>query len=180
MALKKYNEEIVRYFIDNSFENFSLKKEEWKYEPMFNFLVYLSGGSTIEAAAVMSGISESQVHAWKAEGDISYHSEFSEAIKKAIYYFEQSNVNKIRNNQSWQSAAWLLERIFPDRYKQRVENTNNNTDTTALAKLLDEAERNRAKSESKSNKKANKEVGTESLIKKEKNESNTNNTTKNS
>jgi len=54
--------------------------------------------------------------------------EFSEAIKKA----EEVGDDKIKDickrriieDSSWQSAAWWLERNFPDQYKNRTDNTH--------------------------------------------------------
>ena len=67
---------------------------------------------------------------------IELHIEFFEQIKKA----ESIGNDKIKDickrriieNTTWQSAAWWLERNFPDEYKMKTEQINKNTNTEKI------------------------------------------------
>lgn len=69
----------------------------------------------IEADAYrMAGISESSYIDWKATD-----SAFSAAIKDAVKTRKARWVKHIENDPSWQSKAWLLERIHPAEFAKR-------------------------------------------------------------
>lgn len=79
-----------------------IKPEQWQ-----RVLDAISSGLTNIDACVVAGIAEDSFYT-KLKKD----PEYSESVKKAQIQFKFANIQKIRNDQSWQSAAWLLERKF--------------------------------------------------------------------
>ena len=78
-------------------------------------------GNYLETAAAYAGIGISTFYDWIRRGDQtrgSKFSDFSEAVKKARAEAEAHAVAVIRDaaHNSWQAAAWWLERSFPDRW----------------------------------------------------------------
>jgi hypothetical protein len=76
----------------------------------------ISKGATNLDAATMAGICEDTFYAWQKE-----HAEFSEQIKKAKAVRKTAMVNKVLTaaRQSWQAAAWYLERTEPAEFARR-------------------------------------------------------------
>lgn len=112
-----------------------------KIEALLN---YLRLGNYINQACAMVGLAESTFHYWRKEaekieknletGEIAETDlldsdvrllEFLESVKKARATAESYHLGKVREDPSWQSSAWWLERSFPDRWgrKDRVEVT---------------------------------------------------------
>jgi len=54
------------------------------------------------------------------DGEVKQALEFFEDIKKAIATCKVSLMEKIKNDDSWQSKAWLLERRFPDEFGKQL------------------------------------------------------------
>jgi len=83
---------------------------------------HISSGLSARDAAVLSGIGESTYYDWQREKESdgkqnpSYHVEFVEAIKKADILRKQRLIEAIRQDRSWQSKAWLLERLYKDEF----------------------------------------------------------------
>jgi hypothetical protein len=84
----------------------------------------IRAGGTREAAAARAGIGPSTLYDWLKRGDTGdeRYQEFSEAIKKAEADLEAKALGLILDaaGKSWQAAAWLLERRFPDRWGRRL------------------------------------------------------------
>jgi transposase-like protein len=108
------------------------------------FLNYLRLGHYINQACAMVGLAESTFYYWRKEAeeieeavdkgevyeeDLSDSEsnllEFLVSVKKARASAEAHHLAKVREDPSWQSSAWWLERSFPDRWgrKDRVEVT---------------------------------------------------------
>ncbi len=87
----------------------------------------ISGGNTRETSANYAGISVATLYVWLAKGRQQatgvYH-EFLEAVEKAEAEAVITSVVTIREaaRESWQAAAWWLERRYPDAWgrKDRV------------------------------------------------------------
>lgn len=79
-----------------------IKPEQWK-----KVIDAVSSGLTNIDACTVAGIAEDSLYT-----KIKKDKEFSELLKKAQISFKFSNIQKIKNDGSWQSAAWLLERKF--------------------------------------------------------------------
>ena len=84
-------------------------------------------GVSIETAAEAAGVSANTVWAWlrRAEDEADSGSPFVEfryALKKARAEWEMETVGVVTAAapQSWQAAAWLLERSFPKRWGRRT------------------------------------------------------------
>jgi len=81
-------------------------------------LAALEDGATKIAAAAAGGIHYDTLNSWEKN-----YSEFSEAVKKAMELGDQYKhdicLERIINDKSWQSAAWYLERTYPERYGVR-------------------------------------------------------------
>lgn len=88
-----------------------------KYTPERIKKIYeaLRLGLSYKSSAQYGGISEDTFYEW-----IKVHPEFSEGIKQAEIESEKELVEYIRNDVSWQSKAWMLERRLPERWG-RVE-----------------------------------------------------------
>lgn len=78
-------------------------------------------GLTRKVAARVAGISPTTLYKYLRED-----AEFAQRVKSAQADGEESLVDLIREHaaDTWQAAAWLLERRYPDRYgppKQRLQ-----------------------------------------------------------
>ena len=73
-------------------------------------LSYLEDGATQKSAAMRAGIAEDTFYEWMKKP------EFSVPIKKAEYKRRDVWVKRIEEDGSWQSKAWLLERIHHDEF----------------------------------------------------------------
>lgn len=66
------------------------------------------------------GIAESTFYAWKADTESEDAVEFTEALKKGheeyLQRIERECLARIIEADSWQSDAWVLERLLPDKY----------------------------------------------------------------
>lgn len=66
------------------------------------------------------GISETCFYAYKANEDDPLCVAFSEALKKGheeyLQRIERECLNRIIEAKEWQSDAWVLERLMPDKY----------------------------------------------------------------
>lgn len=98
-------------------------------------------GNYAFVAARCAGISESTFYSWLDRGAREKRgafAEFLESIKKAESIAEAGAIEVVRNasQQSWQAAAWWLERKYPERWarKERVDyRTLTNEQLEALA-----------------------------------------------
>jgi hypothetical protein len=75
-----------------------------------------SGASQRDASA-LAGISEDTLSLWKRQD-----SDFSEQMRQKEIGFKTDQVKIIQKaaQRSWQAAAWLLERKYPNEYTNRV------------------------------------------------------------
>ena len=104
---------------------------------------YVRQGLSFEAAARLAGISESTFYRWRHWGENARSGifrEFWEELKKAEVEAEAALVNYIRTEAqsgTWQAAAWILERRYPERWgkRERVEHEHGVGD--ALAQVLE-------------------------------------------
>ena len=87
---------------------------------------YMEEGASNKDAATLAGIGESTFYDWQQEKlpdgkpNPSYFVEFVESIKKAELKRKKALINKIiAKDNSWQAAAWYLERQYPDEFKER-------------------------------------------------------------
>lgn len=74
-------------------------------------------GVSYEEAATYAGIHRDTLNEWKKAD-----SDFSDDCKKARASMEVESLAIIAQagRKSWQARAWMLERMFPDRYSRRV------------------------------------------------------------
>ena len=70
-------------------------------------------GNFANVACAFAGISTTTYHEWMNDES---KPEFTEAIKEAEAISEIDALAAIRNDPSWQSKAWFLERKFKDRW----------------------------------------------------------------
>lgn len=87
----------------------------------------IAAGNTREMAAAYAGIHRATLFAWIAAGEKASRGrfrDFSDALKKAEAQAVVTSVAIIRRaaSESWQAAAWWLERRYPDEWgrKDRV------------------------------------------------------------
>lgn len=85
----------------------------------------IRAGNYLETAAAYAGIGETTLHRWMQQGatdesDVIYR-EFREAVERARAEAEVRTVALIQQAapQSWQAAAWYLERSHPKRWARR-------------------------------------------------------------
>jgi hypothetical protein len=84
----------------------------------------IAAGNTRETAAAYAGINVATLYRWLAEaaaGANGIKREFHEAVKKAEADAVVTSVAIIRQaaHDSWQAAAWWLERRYPDDWARR-------------------------------------------------------------
>ena len=75
-------------------------------------------GMTNKDTAAYIGISEATFYAWANQPKGDKQVEFSEALKKAEADFKAALRSRIikASDTSWQAAAWMLERLYPEEY----------------------------------------------------------------
>jgi hypothetical protein len=80
-------------------------------------------GATNKDACHFAGINEDTFYQW-----MESKPDFSESIKKAKASQMIAWVDYIRKDESWQSKAWLLERIHKDKFARldKIEAVNQN------------------------------------------------------
>jgi hypothetical protein len=89
----------------------------------------LEAGNYFETACGYAGIHQATGYAWMAKGreaTSGVYREFYEAVEKATANAEAGMVAiiKLASRDTWQAAAWWLERRAPDRWgRQRQEIT---------------------------------------------------------
>jgi hypothetical protein len=73
-------------------------------------------GETYKGAAMAAGISERTFYEWREK-----HPRFLQAIEKATSEMRRANIEYIAKKAptTWQAAAWLLERRFPNEFGRR-------------------------------------------------------------
>ena len=88
----------------------------------------VKNGNYLSVAAQCAGIDRSTHNRWmnrgRVESDAGEDTEFSQYFKEIMQaraFAEADNVLVIRNasRDTWQAAAWWLERTFPDRWGRR-------------------------------------------------------------
>lgn len=97
-------------------------------------------GLSYRDACEVVGISETAFYDWIQRGDTEIdriedgHEPtpneqpfvvFADTIKKAIPKRKETLLHKIRSDESWQSAAWLLERLHPNEFSRHVKVESN-------------------------------------------------------
>jgi transposase-like protein len=89
----------------------------------------IKAGNYSYIAAQLGGIDDSTFRRWMQRGEEGEepYSTFRAAVKEAETHAEARNVALIQRHaqNTWQAAAWYLERKMPDRWgrKERIEHT---------------------------------------------------------
>jgi transposase len=85
-----------------------------------NLLRFLKGGLPIDTAARLVGVHESTVRTWRSRsrakrpGFAGFEAEVVQALAEGEAILVARVTTAGRDN--WRAAAWLLERMYPDRY----------------------------------------------------------------
>jgi len=82
----------------------------------------MRAGNFLETAASLAGVGVSTVRNWIRAGHRGTKqalAEFARDIAQARAEAEIADLNHIRNDPSWQAAAWRLERRHPKRWGRR-------------------------------------------------------------
>lgn len=109
-----------------------------KYSPELvdEIIKYIEEGSSDKDAAELAGISRETFYQWqrptvtdpsgKELPNPDFKVDFSDRLKKAELKRKKALINRVITNDSWQSAAWYLERQFNDEYgeKKKIEVTD--------------------------------------------------------
>lgn len=74
----------------------------------------IKGGCFVKNACEVAEISQETYYQWLKKP------EFSEAVKKAEAERKAGLIIKIRKDSSWQSAAWMLERLYREDFAPPV------------------------------------------------------------
>ena len=77
----------------------------------------IRSGATQRDASALAGISEDTLSRWKRED-----TDFAEQMRQKEIEFKMENVKIVRKaaEKTWQAAAWLLERKYPNEYTNKV------------------------------------------------------------
>ncbi|CAB4199230.1 hypothetical protein UFOVP1336_21 [uncultured Caudovirales phage] len=91
------------------------KKTEQRVEAL---LQSLRAGASRQRAAALAGIHRDTLYEWMKQDPA-----FSDAIEKAEAFAEFRFLARVataaENERSWQAAAWILERRFPNEWRRR-------------------------------------------------------------
>jgi len=100
-----------------------MRKGKYNKEVVEQIASNIAAGYTQEDAAISADITTSTFYEW-----MNKHPEFSDAIKKAHAQRKARWVKLIQNAamepKTWQAAAWLLERFYPDDFAKREASVN--------------------------------------------------------
>lgn len=108
----------------------------------------VEAGNYVETAVRACGIGTSTYYRWMETGEAdaahdksTIYRELWEAVKKAEAEAEAKALKQIRSaaSDSWQAAAWYLERKFPARWgrKERIEHTGKDGEAISVAHDFD-------------------------------------------
>lgn len=141
MSQGKWNQEIVEAFLSNTYKDYQAipsYTKSWVDDPMKIFIEKLVEFGKIAIACANAGIGEATCYAWKSETSEAYHKEFQEVIKKARAIWAQNRITALQSKgfESWQSEAWLLERIMPDEFKETIATEDSTKSTDTLTQIL--------------------------------------------
>ena len=84
--------------------------------------IYRQHGLSKKSCASMVGIDESTLYRWLKKGENSKKGKYRAFFMlfcKADAEFEAIHLDKIFQDKSWQSSAWLLERTKSERYGRK-------------------------------------------------------------
>ena len=115
--VSKYNRKVVDIYLEDRMEEFAKLLE--KKEKLALVLFMIEKGVPKLRALDRAVIPTATFYGW-----CDVHLELSEAIKKAESVCISVNVDNIKaaaENRVWTASAWLLERRFPDDFKERTE-----------------------------------------------------------
>lgn len=91
-------------------------------------IIAYKDGATHREACDHIGIGFSTLEGWNRQGEAdlednldTIYSRFRSDVKKARAVVAKKRRTKIENDESWQSAAWLLERTRPLEYGRNAE-----------------------------------------------------------
>ena len=76
------------------------------------FIQFYLNGSTVSEAAALCGVSRATIYNHE-KSDPAFAAAFDETRASHLEAFRDRLLTKIVEDQSWQSAAWLAERMFP-------------------------------------------------------------------
>ena len=117
------------------------KKTEQRVEAL---LQSLRAGASRQRSAALAGIHRDTLHEWMKQDPA-----FSDAIEKAEAFAEARFLSRVataaENERSWQAAAWILERRFPNEWRKRegVEFSGVNGQAIEVKTVGDPAEEQR-------------------------------------
>lgn len=117
------------------------KKTEQRVEAL---LQSLRAGASRQRSAALAGIHRDTLHEWMKQDPA-----FSDAIEKAEAFAEARFLSRVataaENERSWQAAAWILERRFPNEWRKRegVEFSGVNGQAIEVKTIGDPAEEQR-------------------------------------
>lgn len=79
---------------------------------------HVEKGLSFKDSAILSHITEETFYQWK-----NNKPEFSESLKNAESKFKETLLDTIKkaSHESWQAAAWLLERKYHEEFGQRTK-----------------------------------------------------------
>ena len=94
-----------------------------KYSPetLKTIIAAIEQGAPLRHAAAYAGISEDTLARWREK-----HADFADAIKAAEARAVIGRLARIRRAEedSWQAAAWWLERKYPSEFGRTVQDVN--------------------------------------------------------
>jgi len=102
----------------------------------------ISEGLSYKDSCIMAGISYRVFYSWiekaKGEGAPPEYVQFLHALKKAKVEGKIINIKKIKEDPSWQSAAWLLERQYPKEFGrlERIEHEEIKQDNKMIVEIV--------------------------------------------
>ena len=90
-------------------------------------------GKSIAKAAMLTGISESTIYRWLAQGKLvgaeAIYVELVDRVREATECSEFELLQNLRIAGSkpdhWRATAWMLERRFPEKYGRKTPNQSN-------------------------------------------------------
>lgn len=99
-------------------------------EKIDKIIAYIGDGYYIETAAALAGISKQTLYNWlrlaneardkpKKNTLETQMIEFADRVEVARAHAEKTLIDRIDSSTKWESAAWRLSKLFPDRYTDK-------------------------------------------------------------
>jgi transposase len=118
-----------------------MRKTKLTKEMIDKIATFIANGNYVETACKALGIGQSTYYEWMKKGREGKkpYAELAETVKKAEAIAEAKRIQTIlmASEETWQAAAWYLERRYPERWGQKKRGDDSDDHNIKLKELVD-------------------------------------------